>query len=287
MEKSFLRPLVLGSAGQLGSVLSGILAERYPSMIAASRMELDITDQDRLCLEIERLEPNVIINCAGITDVDGCERNPRLANRVNREGAGNLARAARAVGARLLHVSTDFVFDGAGTVPYREEEPAAPMSEYGKSKWEGEQAIIREHPDHLILRTSWLYGGTGGGFVRAILEKAKNKTPLQVVTDQVGGPTYRFDLANAICKLLSLPFRGILHFANSGQCSRFEFAKAILAAAGIPKSIEPIATILGPGQAVRPKFSVLDTSRYRELTGESIRDWKLALQDFLRPGTGP
>lgn len=284
MEKGSLRPLVTGSSGQLGSVLSGILAERYPSMVAASRMELDITDKDRLVLEIERLEPNVIINCAGITDVDGCERNPHLANLVNREGATNIARAARAVGARLFHVSTDFVFDGAGTVPYREEEPAAPISVYGKSKWEGEQAIIREHPNHLILRTSWVYGGTRAGFVRAILEKAKKKLPLQVVTDQVGGPTYRFDLANAICRLLSLPYRGILHFANSGQCSRFEFAKAILAAAGIPNSVEPITTVLRPGQAPRPKFSVLDTSHFQELTGESIRDWKLALQDFLRPG---
>jgi len=281
MSEPIIHPLLTGSAGQVGSVLADLLSQRFPRAVCATRVELDITDHDRLNAEVERLQPNVIVNCAAMTDVDGCEREPERAFRVNRDGSRALARAASSVGARIIHMSTDFVFDGSQQSPYDEEVIPRPLSVYGRSKWDGEQAVMQEVDDHVIVRTSWVFGGQGPGFVNAVLARGRDGRPLQVVTDQIGGPTLRDDLAEAVLRLVEIPYRGIIHFANAGHCSRHEFAQQILREAGISVPVEPIATVPVAGQARRPACSVLDTSRYRRLTGAGVRHWKEALREYL------
>lgn len=281
MSGPVIQPLVTGCAGQVGSVVGEMLSRRFPGTICATRAELDITDGDRLAAEVERLRPDVIINCAAMTDVDGCEREPERAFLTNRDGPRMLARAARHAGARLIQLSTDFVFDGTQAAPYDEEAVPRPLSVYGVSKREGEQAVVQESGDHAILRTSWVFGGERAGFVNAVTSRGRSGQSLRVVTDQVGGPTFRKDLAQAILRLVETPYRGIIHFANSGHCSRYEFALQILEGAGISAPVEPITTVTGPGIARRPPFSVLDISRYRQLTGAPVRHWKEALQEFL------
>lgn len=287
MSEPGIRPLLIGSAGQVGSVLADLLSRRFPQAVCATRVELDVTDHDRLYAEVERLQPNVIVNCAAMTDVDGCEREPERAMLVNRDGPRALARAASSVGARIIHLSTDFVFDGTQQSPYDEAAAPRPLSAYGRSKWEGERAVMEEADDHLIVRTSWVFGGRGAGFVNAVIARGRNGRPLQVVTDQIGGPTFRNDLAEAIVRLVEIPHRGIIHFANAGHCSRREFAEEILRNAGLAASVEPIPTVASPGRAPRPCYSVLDTGLYRRLTGALVRHWKEALRDHLDPQSHP
>lgn len=281
MSEAVIQPLLTGSAGQVGSVLAELMSQRFPRTVCATRVELDITDLDRLNFEVERLRPDLIVNCAAMTDVDGCERDPERAYLINRDGPRALARAAAAVGARLIHLSTDFVFDGARQSPYDEEASPRPLSVYGRSKWEGEQAVMEETDDHVIVRTSWVFGGEVAGFVNAVLARGREGRPLQVVADQIGGPTFRDDLARAVLRIVAIPYRGILHFANEGHCSRDEFARQILRGAGISAPVEPIPTIPRPGLAQRPGYSVLDTTRYRRLTGAPVRHWKEALRECL------
>ena len=271
----------------LGRVLAGVLEEDFPGTVSATRAEADVTDRFRLEAEIERLRPDAIINCAACTDVDGCETDPDGARRVNAEGAGNAARAA-AAGSRLIHVSTDFVFDGRRNVPYTEDDPPAPLSEYGRSKLEGERRVAALAPDHLIVRTSWLYGAGRPNFVDAVRARARNGGTLRVVDDQFGSPTYAVDLARALRRLIHCDARGLVHFANRGICSRHEMARFILDAGGFRGvGLEAIRTGEAGRIAVRPAFSALDTARYVRLTGEAPRPWQEALRDYLGASPGP
>ena len=287
MTEGSNRPLITGGSGQLGSALGAVLSASFPATVCSTRLEIDVTDYDRVVTELDRLEPTVVVNCAGCTDVDGCESDPPTAFQVNRDGAANLARATRLVGARLIHISTDFVFDGRQTRAYREGDPPAPLSVYGRSKREGEKAVQDAYPDALVVRSSWVFGGLSGGFVNAILARARRGETLRVVDDQIGGPTGRFDLARAIERLLQIPATGILHFANAGRCSRHAFARAIVDAAGLHGiEVQAMPTEPQPGRAVRPACAVLDTGRYQALTGASIRDWREPLAEYLRGEDG-
>lgn len=279
-----IQPVIVGAGGMLGQDLSEVLAEAYPQTVCATRNEIDITDYWAVRWELERLRATVVLNCAAYTDVDGCETQGDLARRVNAEGAGNLARACRETGARLLHVSTDFVFDGTADRPYREDDPVAPLSAYGRSKLEGEKAIAAATPDHLIVRVSWLYGPHGRNFVSTILDAARAGKPLRVVTDQLGTPTYTRDLAEALRRLVTLDCRGLLHFAQTGVCSRYDYAVEALRLAGMGDvPVERITSdaIAQARPAKRPAYSALDTSRYRALTGETPRRWEETLADYL------
>ncbi|HEV8701246.1 MAG TPA: dTDP-4-dehydrorhamnose reductase [Candidatus Polarisedimenticolia bacterium] len=275
-------PMVLGAGGMLGRVLVEVLEEVFPGTISATRAEADVTDRFRLETEIERLRPDAIINCAAYTDVDGCEADPEAARRINVEGAGNAARAAAAAGCRILHVSTDFVFDGRARRPYTEDDPPAPLSEYGRGKLEGEGEVAALAPDHLIVRTAWLYGAGRPNFVDAIRARARNGGTLRVVDDQLGSPTYVLDLARALCRLVDGEVRGLIHFANSGICSRFEMARFILDAGGFRGvALQPIQTAEAGRIAVRPAFSALDATRYTRLAGKAPRTWQEALREYL------
>ncbi len=275
--------VIVGAGGMLGRDVSEVLGERYPSTVCATRDEIDITDYWETRWELERLAANVVVNCAAFTDVDGCETETEKAFQVNAEGAGNLARACAEVGARILHVSTDFVFDGNQQRPYREEDPTNPQSAYARSKLEGEQQVRAGNPDHVILRCAWLYGPHGRNFISAILGKAHAGQPVQVVTDQRGTPTYAHDLALAVDRILGTRVTGVVHFANSGVCTRYEFAQEALRLAGLEAPLEPIRTAeLQDRPAQRPAFSALDSGRFTEITGVLPRPWQETLVDYIK-----
>ncbi len=274
-------PLVLGAGGMLGRAVVRALEPIFPATIAATRAEADVTDRFRLEAEIERLRPDVLINCAAYTDVDGCETDPDRARRVNVDGAENAARAAANVECPIIHISTDFVFDGRATAPYTEEDAPAPLSEYGRSKRAGEERVAAA-AEHLIVRTSWSYGAGRANFVDAIRSRAANGGTLSVVDDQRGSPTYVVDLARALPPLIRREVRGLVHFANIGVCSRYAMAELILKTCGFSGvRLLPIPTSEAGRIAVRPAFSALDTSRYARLTGERPRPWQAALVDYL------
>ena len=282
------RPLILGAGGLLGRTLARRLERIFPDTIAATRAEIDITDPSRLGLEIERLRPTVVINCAAWTDVDGCSRDRAAAFAANAEGAGNAASAAAASGCRIVHLSTDFVFDGAAGRAYVESDPPAPIQEYGRSKWEGERLVAAAAADHLIVRTSWMYGPSGSTFVEKIRRRAVEGGPLSVVSDQSGSPTFVEDLAEGIVRLLGTGQRGIVHVANTGHCSRYELAAAVLEDLGLSKSVrlQSVTTVSRDGVAPRPPFAALDTSLFARITGTPMRPWREALRDYLRRPAG-
>jgi dTDP-4-dehydrorhamnose reductase len=222
--------------------------------------------------------------------VDACEEKKALAQRVNGEGAGIVAKAAAKIGARLIHLSTDYVFDGCATKPYQPDDaPGRPehLSAYGQSKLLGELRVQAVHPDALIVRTAWVYGPYGPCFPKTILNLAREKSELRVVNDQTGTPTYTLDLARAILRLAETDARGIIHVTNSGQCTWFELACDLVRLAGLAVRVVPVTTQEFPRPAQRPKYSVLENSRYIQLTGAPMRPWREALADYMREFSRP
>lgn len=259
--------------------------------------EFDLTHRDQVLGRMHEIAPAVIVNCAAYTNVDGCETNEETATAVNGLGPGHLAEAAREVGATLVHISTDYVFDGRKGAPYTEEDAPGPLSAYGRSKLKGERAILESGLErYFIIRTSWLYGPGGKNFVETIVRLAKEREELRIVADQVGSPTFTADLAQALFSLLALgtphpsrlPPYGIYHFADDGQCSWYEFGREIVAqlAASAPpvkvRRILPIRTDEYPLPAVRPAYSVFSTEKYRRATGAGIPDWRESLAAYFR-----
>jgi dTDP-4-dehydrorhamnose reductase len=285
------RVLITGASGLLGRPL----ARRFaldPSWrtIALDKAGLDITDEDAVARAMNREKPGLIINCAAFTKVDACEQERELSQRVNGAGAGNVAAAAAKIGARLIHISTDYVFDGSSALPYREDEPPAPadsLCSYGRSKLMGEQAVTGRHRSPLIVRTAWVFGEDGPCFPKTILRLAKERPELRVVNDQVGSPTYARDLADAIYRLAQLPeITGVMHVTNSDICTWYDFAREILRVAGIGTPIRPISTAEFPTPAKRPAFSVLDNRRFVQMVGAPLRSWREAVAEFLAASAG-
>jgi dTDP-4-dehydrorhamnose reductase len=238
---------------------------------------------------MEKLRPEVIVNCAAYTNVDGCETDEETANLVNGKGPGYLAEAAKGLGATLVHISTDYVFDGTKGSPYTEEDAPNPRSAYGRSKLLGEQAILQSGLEKFfIIRTSWLYGPGGKNFVETIARLAREREELRIVADQVGSPTLTDDLARAIFGLLKAGAFGIYHFADEGECSWYEFGEAIVAhlrKAGAPlkmKRILPIATHEYPLPATRPAYSVFSKEKYRRVAGATVPHWRESLEVYFR-----
>ncbi len=273
--------LVTGSRGQLGRALLAEAGRRGLDAEGHDLDTLDITDAGAVERLVQRLRPEVVINCAAITDVDGCESQPDLAMAVNGEAVGHLARACASAGAVLVQVSTDYVFSGETNRPWREEDPTAPLSVYGRSKLRGEEEA-RQTGRHLIVRTAWLFGPGGRNFVEAILGQIEaGRTRLQVVADQRGCPTYAPDLAAAILDLLEAGAEGVVHAANRGETTWHGFARAIVELAGAGVEVEPVATEAVPRPARRPRYSVLDTSRLRAILGRDLPGWWDALARYL------
>lgn len=274
--------LIVGVKGMLGSELFEILTPEY-SVTGLGHHEIDISDFQGTACMIKKAQPDIVINCAAYMDVDGCESNPERAFAVNGTGVENLALACRETGSALLQVSTDYIFDGAGSTPYAEDDPPNPRSIYGKSKLAGEEYARSILTKHFIVRTSWLFGKYAGNFVSAILRQAGEKNELAVVYDQVGCPTYTKDLALAIAELIKTKEYGTYHITNSSQCSRYQFAVDILNAAGITGvKVKPIATALTDRPAPRPAYSVLSNRKWRAAGHAPLRPYQQALAEYLR-----
>jgi dTDP-4-dehydrorhamnose reductase len=275
--------LVAGSKGMLGTDLVRLLQERGIQTIALDLNEIDIRRADSVMDAFIEYQPGVVINVAALTDVDGCESRSEEAYSINALGPKNLATASLDTGAFLVHISTDYVFDGTKRTPYMEEDPINPLGVYGRSKAEGERLVREILPKmHCIVRTQWLYGLHGKNFVEAILSQAQKKDVLKVVNDQRGCPTYAPDLATSLIKLCELCPPGTFHVTNSGETTWYEFAWKILKLAGLSNvRVEPMTTEELGRPAPRPAYSVMDNSRFVALTGSSLRSWERALAAYL------
>lgn len=283
--------MVLGAGGMLGQELVPRLQKFLDesALAAFDKNELDITDRGALSKAISGVRPRVVINCAAFTDVDGCESKVEHAMAVNATAPGDLAKACKSIDATLVHIGTDFVFNGRSRRAYVPDSPADPLCVYGGSKWEGEKAIRESGTRHLIVRTSWLFGAFGRNFVEAILKRANSREPLTVVDDQTGRPTHAGDLADALIRLIEKDASGTFHFANAGACTWNDFAKEIVAAAGLKAAVAAMSSAELNRPATRPAYSVLDTAAYERLTGHRPRPWQEALADYmnerLQPGS--
>jgi dTDP-4-dehydrorhamnose reductase len=282
--------LITGAAGQLASDLLPRL-ERLgtaDAVIGLSRDELDIADEAAVLASVRDLQPGLIINLAAYNLVDKAEQERDLAFRVNADGPRHLARACLAVGAKLLHVSTDHVFgsDQSRRTPYVETDESGPVSMYGQSKLAGEQAIHESGCRHLIVRTCGLYGASAtrvkGNFVTTVRRLAREREELKVVNDQTCTPSWTADVAAGIVALIAADAEGTVHVTNAGQASWFDVASEIVRFEGLSTRISPITSAEYAAAAVRPAYSVLSTARFESLTGQSLPDWKTALLAFLQ-----
>jgi len=279
-----LKALVVGAGGQLGAALGRVLPAG--GLVMRGRSELDVRDAASLARAMADARPDVVFNAAAYNAVDAAEGEPATAFAVNALGPLNLARACREVGALLVHFSTDYVFDGSDRRPIPEERCPRPLSVYGASKLSGEALVAASGAAHLIVRTSGLFasGGSrdkGGSFVERILAKARAGDTLRVVDDQVFAPTYASDLAQAVLALVSSGARGLFHVTNEGPCSWRELAVAAVEEAGLPTRVEAIPAAELGAPAARPRYSVLDTERYRSLGLPPLRPWRDALRAML------
>lgn len=274
---------IIGRLGLLGKALISLCEKRSISYVSTTRQEVDIEDRNQVVSYALKMQPTHIINAAAYTNVDGAEKEKDKAFAVNAWGAEHVAYAACVAKARCIHVSTDYVFDGAQSEPYFERSICRPLNVYGMSKWEGEKRVLAIDTEACIVRTSWLFGGEGKNVASMLWSWLQEKERLQVVEDQCGRPTYSDDLAQAVLDLLE--YGGIIHFANEGVTSRYQMAcdmRSWMLKRGKYvrcQVIEPVASSLFPRPAQRPAYSVLDTSRYQQYLGKQPRPWIEALEE--------
>jgi dTDP-4-dehydrorhamnose reductase len=286
-----MKLVVTGATGMLGGAVVAAASALGHDVVALARADLDVTDQPSADAALERHEPDAVVNCAAYTDVDGAEADPDAALAVNGGGAGNVARAAAEVGARVVHVSTDYVFDGSKREPWVEADPVGPLQQYGRSKLRGEEEVAAATAEHAIVRTSWLFGAGGPNFVATMLRLGAERDEVRVVGDQRGCPTFAADLAAALQTVLlrlaqdrAAP-TGTYHFVNAGEASWAEFAAAIFASSarhgGPQPKVTPITTADFPTPAKRPRNSRLATTKITADFGIRPRLWREALDDTI------
>ncbi|HET9505689.1 MAG TPA: dTDP-4-dehydrorhamnose reductase [Hymenobacter sp.] len=276
--------LVFGASGQLGQCLAHVAKERTtPGLIFPPEDQANILNLAGLRSLFEQHQPAYAINCAAYTAVDKAEEEVELARKVNRDGAENLARLCGEFGTVLIQVSTDFVFAGTGNQPLRETDPAEPISVYGLTKLEGEQAIPPLTDKHFILRTSWLYSEYANNFVKTMLRLGRERDELRVIWDQAGTPCYAIDLAGCILTIIEKQSAayGIYHYSNEGVTSWYDFATAIFELSGLPTRTVPIRTAEYPTKATRPAYSVMDKTKIKQTLSIAIPHWRTSLQTCL------
>jgi dTDP-4-dehydrorhamnose reductase len=279
------RILVIGAKGMLGRDLMGILLSSLPDdeVVGWDIEEIDIQKEGDTVFKIEKLRPDIVIHIAAYTDVDGCESDEGRAFAVNAEGTRYVALAVSRCQAKMVYLSTDYVFDGNKREPYLESDIPHPLNVYGRSKLQGERYVQELVKKALIIRTQWLYGRYGKNFVTAILQQAKEKGVLSIVNDQMGSPTYTTDLAKAISVLIQFDAQGIYHVANGDLCTWYTFGQAILELSGMDKvRVIPISSKELRRRATRPSYSVLNCQKLKKETGLALRPWSEALRDYLR-----
>ena len=275
-----MKILITGSNGMLGHDLCEVLRDDHELFLTTSKT-LDITDEKQVMDVVCEENPDIVINSAAYTNVDGCEENPDLAYSVNGSGVRNLALACKKIDCALVHISTDYVFDGSATEPIPEDGEIGPISVYGKSKLEGEEAILETLDKYFIIRTAWLYGINGGNFPKTMLELAKNHSEITVVYDEVGTPTYTLDLAYAISRLIENDYYGIYHLTNSGSCSWCEFSRYIFEIADVNVKVIPVTASEFARPAPRPSYSVLENKNWINHGFEPLRDYKEAIKEYI------
>jgi len=285
-----IKILVTGSKGQLGSELRKI-SGFFPQFEFAFTdvEELDITNPWKVADFISTFKPSYLINCAAYTAVDKAETDPSTAALLNANAVGILAEQSAEYACKIIHISTDYVFNGRGPRPYKEEDHVAPQSVYGKTKLEGEILVQKLNPDYMIIRTSWLYSAFGNNFVKTMLRLGTEKPEIGVIVDQIGTPTYAADLASVLLKIIDISSKdekafisGIYHYSNEGVASWYDFAKAIFEIAGIKCKVNPIATEDYPSPVPRPPYSVLNKSKIKINFDIQIPHWRDSLIEYFK-----
>ena len=280
--------LVTGASGQLGQALQSI-EKQYPEINFKflSSSQLDITNLEACKTIFEKIKPDFCINAAAYTAVDKAESEPEKAHLINVTGAENLAKACEENDAILLHISTDFIFDGTATTPYKEEDIPNPTGIYGQTKLDGEKAIQSILEKYFIIRTSWVYSEFGNNFMKTMLRLGSERNSLSVVNDQIGTPTNAVDLSKALMIIIQTYYLqppthnfGIYNFSNEGQCSWYDFAKKIFEINKIEIDLQPIATSAYPTPAKRPSYSVLDKSKIKKVFGVEVKNWDESIKNI-------
>ncbi len=278
------RVLVLGAGGMLATSLQCLAHDRADDdhWTFLTIDDLDITQPAQVANTLREHKPDWVINASGYTNVDGAESDALAAHLLNATAVGDVARACRTQGARFIHYSTDYVFNGVADRPWREDDPTGPINEYGRSKLAGELAVRESDAEHLIIRTSWLYAAHGRNFVRTILSRLRTAGQARVINDQRGRPTCADDLAAITADLMNSPFRGTIHAANDGETTWYEFACAIRDFGASGAVVDPCPTSDYPTPAARPQYSTLDLERVSALLDRRPRHWREALADVIR-----
>ena len=283
-----IQVLVTGANGQLGHSLQA-RTNRYPAFAFhfTDVDTLDLCDAEAVRRYVEDKQVNYILNCAAYTAVDKAESNEALCERINRDAVRHLGEAAQAVGAKVIHISTDYVFDGTNCRPYVETDPTCPISVYGRTKLAGEEALRAVCPEAVIIRTAWLYSEYGNNFVKTVLRLGAERDELRFIFDQVGSPTYAGDLAEAMLTIVAQAEEGhfvpgVYHFSNEGVCSWYDFTVKILQLAHLSKRVIPIETKDYPTPAARPHYSVLNKGKIKATYGMTIPHWETSLQSCLQ-----
>lgn len=275
-----MRLLITGAKGLLGTNIIPVLEQQH-KIIPVDIDEWDIRDMETGRNLVAHHRPEAVIHCAAATNVDGCEDQCDFAESVNVLGAANIAEISRDAGIALVHISTDYVFDGKGQIPYREDAPPHPCSVYGTTKLNGENEVLRINPRGIVIRTQWLYGKGGENFITKIKAAGERQGYVDVVDDQRGAPTYTRDLALPIMTLLEKAKTGIYHVANRGSCTWYDFAKMIFFLSRMNIEVRPIPSSRLSRKAARPAYSVFDLTKLEDDTGLLMRPWEDALREFL------
>lgn len=282
--------LVTGANGQLGSEIR-VLVNSFPEMEFAFTdvAELDITNPEKVADFLASFQPDYLVNCAAYTNVDKAEIDQETATLLNATAVGILAEQSDKTGCKMIHISTDYVFDGKGPRPYKEDDPVAPQSAYGKTKLEGELLCLKNNPESVVIRTSWLYSAFGNNFVKTMLRLGNERPELGVIVDQIGTPTNAADLARAILTIISSveigdkTFQtGIYHYSNEGVASWYDFTKAIFDISGINCRVKPIASEEYPSPVQRPPYSVMNKSKIKLIFGLQIPHWRDSLNAYFQ-----
>lgn len=286
--ENFNKPVVLitGKNGQLGSEIADLAPALYDKFTFSffGRDELDISNEEQVTQVFNRLKPAFVINCGAYTAVDKAETEKEKALAGNADGVGVMASLCKQLGAKFIHVSTDYVFNGQGTTPYKEEDVTDPVNYYGYTKLQGEKLALQNNDNSIVIRTSWVYSRYGNNFVKTMIRLMKERPEIRVVSDQVGSPTYAKDLAGAILQIIegNKPFKpGIYHFSNEGVISWFDFATAIQQLKHLNSTVSPIPTSAFPTPAKRPAYSVMSKDKIAADYGIIVRNWKEALKECL------
>lgn len=286
-----MRALIFGADGQLGRALQ-VAAPKGAAVAAMSRAHCDLADRDAILRVFAEADPDVVFNAAAYTAVDAAEDDAIAAGRINRDAPGWIAAAATEAGARLVHVSTDFVFGGDTSTPYTVDAPTSPLGVYGQTKRDGELRVLEAGPRHLVVRTAWVYAATGRNFVLTMLRLMKERGTVSVVADQVGSPTWAAGLAETLWELANLDASGVMHVTDGGLASWYDFAVAIAeegVAAGLlapGATVKPIPTAAFPTRARRPAFSVLDKSLTTAVLGRELPHWRVNLRLMMKEVQG-